>query len=191
MAFSDILLPSTLFLHLSPASSLPLIMPRQTPDPQTLFHLVPDKNCTKAAEMLLHPDNDPFVSPCKDANDVCGLEIGYHVPIRPRPLVIVEVGKNADLIMPGASISQVHFAFEIHPESRQIMFLDRSRFRNTKIAPVCFRPDGHFRQVVLQPGTQYTVSAGGEKTNLYVFHWIPESPRRRHRLQNNAILARS
>ena len=147
-------------------------MPRQTPHPQTIFHLVPDKECIKAKEALLHPDNEPFVSHCQDANYGCGLEIGYHVLARPRPQVIVEVGRDADLILPGSTISKIHFSFEIHPESRQIMFCDRSRFRNTKIGPVGFRTDGNFRQVVLQSGTAYRISAGGEKAKQYIFDLV-------------------
>lgn len=151
-------------------------MPRKAPHPQTIFHLVPHKESPKAKEMLLHP-NSPFVSLCKenrgqDNNYEYGLEIGYHVSTRPRPLVLVEVGENADLIMPGSSISQVHFSFEIHPESHQIMFWDRSRLRSTKIAPVGFRKDGHFRQVVLQPGMKYIIGAGGEKAEQFIFSLI-------------------
>ncbi|KIX07197.1 uncharacterized protein Z518_01850 [Rhinocladiella mackenziei CBS 650.93] len=140
-------------------------MPRQIPHPQMIFHPVPHDCSPKAKEMLLHPDNKPFVSLYKkaagpDEEDQYGLEIGYHVQTRPRSLVIVEVGKNADLVMPGSNISQVHFSFEIHPESRQIMFWDRSRLHSTKISPDGFRVDGNFRQVVLLPGTEYKISAG-------------------------------
>jgi hypothetical protein len=64
------------------------------------------------------------------------------------------------------------FFFETHSESRQIMFCDRSRLRNTKIDPVGFRTDRYFRQVVLQPGTEYTINAGGEKANQYIFDLV-------------------
>ena len=124
--------------------------------------------------MLLHPNNELFVSLCKATKpgeeDEYGLEIGYHVSARPRALVIVEVGKNADLVMPGSNISQVHFSFEVHPESRHIMFLDRSRLHSTKIKPDGFRVDGNFRQIVLQPKTEYEIRAGGEKVDQFVFH---------------------
>ncbi|KAK6366496.1 hypothetical protein LTS17_010582 [Exophiala oligosperma] len=148
-------------------------MPRETPHPQTIFHLVPNEHSPRAQQMLLHPDNEPFVSLCQADNpgeeDAYGLEIGYHVSARPRALVIVEVGKNADLIMTGPNISQIHFSFEIHPESRQIMFLDRSRLHSTKIEPLGFRVDGNFRQIVLVPDTTYTISAGGANVDQFVF----------------------
>ncbi|OAP65170.1 hypothetical protein AYL99_01142 [Fonsecaea erecta] len=150
-------------------------MPRQTPHPQTICFLVPDQKSPRAKAMLLHPDNEPFVSLYQNATATeraeYGLEIGYHVPTRPRPLVIVEVGKNADLVMPGSNISQVHFSFEIHAESRQIMFWDRSRLHTTKIEPDGFRVGGNFRQVVLDAKTpDYKISAGGEKLDQFVFH---------------------
>ncbi|KAF2245188.1 NUAK family, SNF1-like kinase, partial [Trematosphaeria pertusa] len=52
------------------------------------------------------------------------------------------------------------------------MLCDRSRLRNTKILPVGFRNDGDFRQVVLQPGTKYCISAGGEQLNQYIFDLV-------------------
>jgi hypothetical protein len=145
-------------------------MPLQTPHSRTLFHLMPGNGCLEAGEILLHPDNKPFVSYCE--NGKYGLEIGYHVPAKPIPQVIVVVGRDADLILPGSTISGRHFSFEIHPESRQIMFCDRSRLRNIEIKPVGFRGDGDFRQVVLEPGTKYVISTGGEKKNQYVFDLV-------------------
>ena len=78
-------------------------------------------------------------------------------------------GRNADLILPGSSISKVHFSFEVHPESKEIMFHDRSRYHSTTISPDCFRADGNFRQVVLRPKTEYQIGAGGEKKDLCIF----------------------
>ncbi|KAL2410454.1 hypothetical protein ABEF95_001087 [Exophiala dermatitidis] len=152
-------------------------MRHQIPHPQTLFHLIPDAHSLMAKQMLYHPDNEPFLSVCKSApitvENGYGLEVGYHVSRRPRPLVIGEVGRNADLVMPGSSISKVHFSFEVHPESRHIMFVDRSRLHGTRISPEGFRLDGDFRQVVLMPGKQYTIFAGAENSDQFVFHLHP------------------
>ncbi|OAG39002.1 hypothetical protein AYO21_06722 [Fonsecaea monophora] len=77
--------------------------------------------------------------------------------------------------MPGSSISQVRFSFEIHPESHQIMFWDRSRLHTTRIDPDKFREDGNFRKIVLNTKkSDYTISAGGEKLDQFVFHvkWV-------------------
>ncbi|RMD43672.1 hypothetical protein DV735_g1410, partial [Chaetothyriales sp. CBS 134920] len=155
-------------------------MPRQTPHPQAICHLVPDKKSRRAIQMLQHPDNEPFVSLSNKATeadepDEYGLEVGYHVSARPRSLVVVEIGRNADLVMPGSNISQVHFSFEIHPESRQLVFWDRSRLNTTKIEPKGFRADGNFRQVVLETKiSDYKIRAGGEKLDQFVFHlrWL-------------------
>lgn len=123
-----------------------------------------------ASDSLLHPDNKPYVSRCNTHRNKDDLEIGYHVPKRPRSRVIVEVGRDADLILQGSSISRIHFAFELHPESGEIMFCDLSRCQNTQIDPVGFRTDGDLRQVVLQPGTKYHIRAGGENADEYIFH---------------------
>lgn len=150
---------------------------RRIPHIKTIFHLVPHEESPKAQQMLHSVDNQRFVSLCKQATrfgetEKYGLEIGYHVSESRRARVIVEVGKNGDLVMPGSSISQVHFSFEIHPESDQIMFVDRSRLNSTKIEPDGFRGGGNFRQVVLKLETQYLIRAGGEKMDQYVFHLI-------------------
>lgn len=52
------------------------------------------------------------------------------------------------------------------------MFLDRSQLHSTKIKPNGFRVNGNFRQVILQPKTEYEISAGGEKIDQFVFHLI-------------------
>ena len=156
-------------------------MPRKQPHPQTILHLVPENDRARSA--LLLSDNMPFVSLCMNQELTSegsngqleyGLEIGYHVAAKPRPEVIVEIGRNGDLLLPGSSISSVHFSFEIHPESKAVMFHDRSRLCSTKIDPFGFRPDGNFRQLVLLPEVEYIIGAGGEKRNLYAFgiRWV-------------------
>ncbi|RMZ80254.1 hypothetical protein DV738_g2924, partial [Chaetothyriales sp. CBS 135597] len=144
--------------------------------------------------MLLYPDNQRFISLSRkateaDKHDEYGLEVGYHVSGRPRSLVIVEVGRNADLVMPGSNISKVHFSFEIHPESRQIMFWDRSRLQTTKIEPDGFRSDGDFRQVVLKTGrSDYKISAGGEKLDQFVFYlrWLKDAAEVMEEIENES-----
>ncbi|KAL9024816.1 MAG: hypothetical protein Q9196_006237, partial [Gyalolechia fulgens] len=154
-------------------------MPCDIPHRQTILHLIP--RSSQAEDALSHPDNAPFVSLSTrlttDSSSIeqeLGLEIGYHVPVRPCPEVVVEVGRNADLVLPGPSMSKVQFSFEVHPESKEIMFHDRSRYHSTRIDPDGFRLDGNFRQIVLRPGVEYCISAGGEKKNLYMFDlwWV-------------------
>ena len=159
------------FLSRAQSSCFVLIMAMRALHPQTLFHLVPESSV--ADVVLKHPDNEPFVSYALTKKPQLGLEIGYHVPGRPRPEVIAEVGRNADLILPSTSISAIHFSFEVHPESKAILLCDRSRHHSTKVEPVDFRHDGTFRQIVLQPDIEYKISVGGPKKDHYAFtlHW--------------------
>jgi hypothetical protein len=147
-------------------------MSDQAPTYKTIFYLLPGRECGEATAILSHPDNRSFVSRCETNGSRDGLEIGYHVPAIPRPGVIVEVGRDADIILSGTTISRLHFSFEVHPESRQIMFCDRSRRRNTRIEPGGFRVGGDFRQVVLRPGISYQIGAGGEKGDKYIFDLV-------------------
>lgn len=150
-------------------------MAYKDPHPQTIFHLVPQNSEAKA--VLAHADNQQYVSLSKPPEEKGGdpelaLEIGYHVSARPGPEVIVEVGRNADLVLPASSISAVQFSFETHPESKAIMFHDRSRLYNTIITPFGLRTG--IRQHVLQPGMLYEISAGGARGDLYCFElwWV-------------------
>lgn len=151
---------------------------------QTIFHLVPQN--PKAESVLAHPDNQQFVSssaPPSGRNDLeggerggprPGLEIGYHVRRSPDPEIIVEVGRNADLILPATTISAIQFSFEVHPKSKAIVFHDRSRYHNTIIEPFGFRSDRSVRQLVLEPGISYDIAAGSERKDLYRFKvwWV-------------------
>lgn len=145
---------------------------------QAIFHLVPLN--PRARDTLVHPDNERFVSlsrarPSPNGSEATensvpelGLEIGYHVPATPRPGVITEVGRNANLILSAPSVSAVQFAFESHPEAKIILFHDRSRGGNTTIDPGFKRGDG-IRQRVLEPSTVYRITTGGETGDLYSF----------------------
>lgn len=151
-------------------------MPREAPHPQT-FHLVP--NSQPAMEATGRTENEAFVSRClnveadkadKDGQKVYGVEIGYQVSARSFPQVIARVGRDADIILPASSISAVQFSFEVHPESRAIIFLDKGRTQ-TSIESDGFRTDGDFRQAVVVPGTGYVIEADSVKQR-YVFDLI-------------------
>ncbi|AEO61385.1 hypothetical protein MYCTH_2311486 [Thermothelomyces thermophilus ATCC 42464] len=93
----------------------------------TLFHLVPEN--AAASDALLHPDNARFVSTSKRGLD--GLEIGFHVPSIPKGRVITRLGRDADLILRGRSVSAVHVAFEIHPETLVVLLSVRSKYSSS------------------------------------------------------------
>lgn len=150
-------------------------MPRETPHPRTIFHLIPKS--IPAIHALEHPDNKAFVSRCikadadTDVQKVYGLEIGFHVPTRPCPQVIAKIGRDADLIWPASSISAVQFSIEVNPESRAITCYDRGRFPTT-IEPFGFKEDGAIRRVVLIPGIKYVIAAGVEEEQYYEFYLV-------------------
>lgn len=94
--------------------------------PKTLFHLVPRNKASHDA--LLHPDNKYRVSSSKSGP---GLEVGYHIPSRPRGHVITGLGRDADLILRESTlehpISAVHVAFEINPTTHLVLLSVRSK----------------------------------------------------------------
>jgi len=93
--------------------------------PKTLFH-VPTNHV--AQDALLHPDNKHRVSSSEDGP---GLEVGYHVPSRPRGYVITRLGRDADLILcestPKHPMSAVHVAFQINPTTHLVLLSVRSK----------------------------------------------------------------
>ncbi|KAL8296120.1 hypothetical protein RB597_009420 [Gaeumannomyces tritici] len=95
--------------------------------PQTLFHFVLTNQV--AWEALDHDDNKKFVSETNDGQP--GLEIGFHVPIKPDSRVITRLGRNADLILrhstPQKVMSRVYVAFEFHPTTHFILLSVRSK----------------------------------------------------------------
>ncbi|KAK4032850.1 kinase-like domain-containing protein [Parachaetomium inaequale] len=113
---------------------------------RTLFHLVPANDAARDA--LLHPDNARFVS--TSATEVQGLEVGFHVPSMPRGRVITRLGRDADLVLRGRSVSAVHVAFEIHPETLVVLLSVRSKYASQRqtIKGDC----------VVVYGTKYTIS---------------------------------
>lgn len=124
-------------------------------NPNTLFHLVPENNA--AEEVLLHPDSGRFVSTC--STGVQGLEVGFHVPSVSKGRVITRVGRDADLILRGRTISAVHIAFEIHPETLVVLLSVRSK----RSSSVTIRSDYDAGQTiqgdcVLVYGTSYHIS---------------------------------
>ena len=94
---------------------------------RTLFHLVPLNQLARDA--LLLPENSSYVSPSHaSASDVqLGLEIGFHVPLKPAGRVITRLGRDADLILPERHISAIHIAFEIHPDTLVTLLSVRSK----------------------------------------------------------------
>lgn len=99
----------------------------QSPNHNTLFHLVPLNDI--AHEALCHPDNQRFVSLAfSDARKQpeLGLEVGFHVASVPGR-VIARLGRNGDLILQRRSVSAVHIAFEMHPDTLVVLLSVRAK----------------------------------------------------------------
>ncbi|KJZ75827.1 hypothetical protein HIM_04651 [Hirsutella minnesotensis 3608] len=139
----------------------------------TIFHLEPCNEAAKAA--VQHPDNAPFLSSCPSCQ--LSLEIGYHVSSRPRGgQIIAKLGRgsDADLILLDKNVSQVHFAFEVHPISKAIILrVHPHRLRSVMISPPGFREDQHIRQRVLAPQVNCDIYIKtGERSKMHFnVHW--------------------
>ncbi|KAK3361424.1 kinase-like domain-containing protein [Lasiosphaeria ovina] len=129
--------------------------------PDTLFHLEPEDDSTRAA-VLRHPRNAPFISTSSEGKPA--VEIGYHVCSRPcGGQVLARLGSDTDLILPGKTISKIHIAFEVHPVTHAILISVRTTNRKSvQVSPWGFRQDGEFRQLVLIPGTRYKIVVGDQ-----------------------------
>lgn len=98
-----------------------------TPHRETLFHLVPPPRNELAQAALTHDDNRKFVSMA--ASNRPGLEVGFHVPLYSHGPVITRLGRDADLILPGASCG-VHLEFRISASTKLLKLIDRFMERN-------------------------------------------------------------
>jgi hypothetical protein len=132
---------------------------------KTLFHLVPTND--EARDALLHPDNRRFVS--TSATKAQGLEVGFHVPSMPRGRVITRLGRDADLVLRGRSVSAVHVAFEIHPETLVVLLSIRSKHASsvTISDELSEEPQTIKGDCVVVYGTTYTISIASFAFRLY------------------------
>ncbi|KAI0389807.1 kinase-like protein [Xylariaceae sp. FL0594] len=148
---------------------------------RTLFHLVPVPGCRLAEDALSHPDNRRFVSPSADGR--LGLEIGFHVPKVSRGPVIVRLGRNTDLIL-RRSLSGVHFAFEIHPETCVVLLCNRTKYDSSiTVAPEARGRVGRryeevtYGDCAILYGQGYAINVRAEGTESYEFELSDQATR--------------
>ncbi|KAI5859902.1 kinase-like protein [Durotheca rogersii] len=126
-----------------------------TPNPQTLFHLVPLNHVAEGSLL----DNLPFVSTSQQGEP--GLEVGYHVPSTPRGYVITSLGRNADLTLSQSSpenpMSRVHVVFEINPDTQLVILSVRSRIPFS-VTSVAIGPQEEIHDINQAYGEQITGS---------------------------------
>lgn len=125
----------------------------------TLFHLEPADHFTSG--VLSHHNNGRLVSLSPQGEPA--LEIGYHVHQIARGgqvLARLGRGRSADLVLDDQKISETHIAFEVHPVSHAILLCISARNSSSvTIQPnKVLRTDDGFRQFVLIPGQEYTIS---------------------------------
>ncbi|KAK8021991.1 kinase [Apiospora rasikravindrae] len=97
-----------------------------SPEPRTLFHLVPTNE--PGYDALFRNYRLLSRSRLKESTgrSRMGLEIGYHVPKAAQNHDIVQLGRNADIVLPDDTLSPVHAVFELCPSSYRIFLRNRS-----------------------------------------------------------------
>lgn len=142
-------------------------MARRDAHADTLFHLIPLNDPAWAA--LRHPDNAHFASRTGlDSSKDVGLEVGFHVPSVSHGRVITRLGRRADLVLADRTVSAVHVAFEVHPETHVVLLSVRSKQLSTVKCGVVRKHDDDGRNVtedvegdcVIFYGQRYNVAIG-------------------------------
>lgn len=118
------LIPCALFVR--------IFEPINTAMPFALFSLVPSNE--RAREVVAHPRNGYLKSTLPDGRQA--LDVGLNIRSR-SSYTLATLGRNADIVIEGSSISRVQCSFEIQPESRRIMLFDHSNSQTTQ----CFGDD--------------------------------------------------
>lgn len=136
---------------------------------RALFTLVPHNERAKA--ILELTENE--VSELKGG--ILGLDVGHKVSGSGDPWTLATIGRNADIKIQGAMISRIHCAFEIHKDSKLVLFHDRSSNQSCQVYGkqqgedvFPFEP-GRPRKVVITNEVNRVIGIGGEKKDLLMF----------------------
>ncbi len=174
-------------------------MPRPYPHPLAVFSLKPLNE--RAYDVVNHPANDRLVSTLVDGT--LALDIGHAVSESGEATTLATLGRNADIIIPGASISKIQCSFEINPDTNVIMFYDRSYNLSTQVFGENKTPFeyGRPRKVVVRNDCNTKIGMGGEQRKLVRFELMWHSgpmhamekvkDRQRGALEVNPRLART
>ena len=110
------------------------------------------------------------------------------------PNTLATIGKNGDIVVAGSNISRVQCSFEINPDSKVIMFYDRSHCKTSQVfgkGSVPFeecRP----RKVVVQPDLNTIIGRGGAGQDLVQFklewHCLPSEVAEKVECREDALL---
>ncbi|KAK5080222.1 hypothetical protein LTR05_008735 [Lithohypha guttulata] len=142
-------------------------MPPFNPHALALFCLAPLNK--RAEEVLAHPLNEPFVSVLE--NGSLALAIG-HIRSKAGTSTLATLGRgNADVFVPGSSISKIQCSFELDLDTKVVMLYDRSHGQTTQVSGVHSTPfeHGRARKILVQRDLNEIIGMGGERRNLIQF----------------------
>ncbi|KAI1153672.1 kinase-like domain-containing protein [Nemania diffusa] len=146
-------------------------MPPSKTHPLVLFSLKPINQ--RAFDVLANPINGHLVSIWGNGTRV--LDIGHIHSISGNTTTLATLGRNADIIVGGSSISRVQCSFEIDPDTNIVMLYDRSHSLSTQVFGDDAMPFqyGRPRKVVVHQTVNTVIGMGGEKRDLVLFelHW--------------------
>ncbi|KAI0537195.1 kinase-like domain-containing protein [Xylaria digitata] len=142
-------------------------MPRPHPHPLAVFSLKPTNQ--RAYDVLNHPNNEYLVSKLEGGE--LALDIGHVSSVSGVLTTLATLGRDADITIPGASISKVHCSFEIDNATNVVMFYDRSHNQSCQVYGEVATPFeyGRPRKVVVNDEINTIIGIGGEKRNLISF----------------------
>ncbi|KAI3334146.1 kinase-like domain-containing protein [Ustulina deusta] len=142
-------------------------MPRPYPHPLAVFSLKPLNQ--RACDVVNHPANDRLVSRLIDGT--LALDVGHFVSESGDAMTLATLGRNADIIIPGASISKIQCSFEIDPDTNVVMFYDRSHNLSSQVFGEENTPFeyGRPRRVVVRNCFNTKIGMGGEQRQLVYF----------------------
>ena len=136
------------------------------PNPLAIFSLKPLND--RAHATVNNPSNRHLVSVLADGTR--GLDIGYHVRAQSRN-TIASLGRNADIVVEGASISRLQCSFEVHSATGAVMLYDRSNGQTTQVSSENSIPFqmGRVRRIVIDPQLNTEFGMGGVACDLVRF----------------------
>ncbi|CAH0022777.1 unnamed protein product [Clonostachys rhizophaga] len=163
------------------------------PEPHhlALFSLVPLNE--RAERVLAHLSNQHLVSQVKDGR--LGLNIGHVRSMSRDNATLATLGRNGDVTVDSCSISKIQCSFEIDPDTKVIMFYDRSHGQTSQVSGDNATPFeyGRPRKAVVQNNVNTIIGMGGTRRNLIQFqliwHCNPRNTMERVKDRERRILA--
>lgn len=165
--------------------------PRPEPHPLALFSLVPLNE--RAERVLAHLSNQHLVSRVEDGS--LGLNIGHVRSISGNDNTLATLGRNGDVTVDSSSISKTQCSFEVDPDTKVIMFYDRSHSQTSQVSGDNATPFGYGRprKAVVQKDVNDIIGMGGTRLNLLQFkliwHCTPKNTTKRVKDRESSLLA--